>query len=122
MAASFLSGSVRIGANVTNFEAYLRALGYARQHYNGAIAALLGILFIPTILARALTEPFGVNPIAESSEWPKVGTGNAIRRNRGLRGSDNFSGRIFPPISGIQGPRRLRPNSPAFKNPQPFAS
>jgi hypothetical protein len=48
---------IGIGANVTNFEAYLRALGYARQHYNGAIAALLSILFIPTILARALTEP-----------------------------------------------------------------
>jgi hypothetical protein len=29
-----------------------------------------------------------------------------FRRDRGLRGSDNFSGRIFPPISGIQGPRR----------------
>jgi hypothetical protein len=38
-----------------------------------------------------------------------------FRCNRGLRGSDNFSGRIFPPISGIQGPRRLRPSSPAFK-------
>jgi hypothetical protein len=42
-----------------------------------------------------------------------------FRRDRGLRGSDNFSRRIFPPISGIQGPRRLRPSSPSSKNPQP---
>jgi hypothetical protein len=53
----FSSGSVRIGVSVTNFEAYLRTSRSERQHYNGAIAALPSILLIPTILARALTEP-----------------------------------------------------------------
>src|SRR5208282_5804951 len=35
----------------------------------------------------------------------------------GLRGSDNFSGRVFPPISGIQGPRRLTAKFACLQKP-----
>jgi hypothetical protein len=66
-APSCLGGSVRIGANVTNFEAYLRALGYARQHYNSATTGLLSILLTPTILARALTEP--IRRVGSAARW-----------------------------------------------------
>src|SRR5271165_1200138 len=38
-------------------------------------------------------------------------------RNLGLRGSDNFSGRVFPPISGIQGPRRLTAKFACLQKP-----
>src|SRR5208282_3890719 len=37
--------------------------------------------------------------------------------NLGLRGSDNFSGRVFPPISGIQGPRRLTAKFACLQKP-----